>query len=298
MRRGLRRRADAAARTPQNTPRPSKTVEAARQGAARGCNPSRAAASPASKISAQIGADRVTGSAQDDGGDNVFRRRRGDGRRSAALALFRPVRARANNAAIGCRARSAKLVGVAFGERARTKIGPPARDRDEVADAHRFQPAPALETVVTPNPNPMRERAVDGESGGGVDPAARIDAVVVPADDLVGLLADRRCAGCPSCRQSAAGRSTRPTSVDRRISKAGGKGNELRPDAAFAVLDDRLLRFDLIRAQLRGPQGLFHCGQVCRAAARPRFIGRRRVLHCHYAYTYGAASSQYVEADV
>jgi hypothetical protein len=71
----------------------------------------------------------------------------------------------------------------------------------------------------------------------------------------------------------------------------------LRSNAALAVFDNCILRLDLVGAQMRSARRLFHRDEVCRAAEGPRIVGRRRVLHCHDAYTYGAASSQYGEAD-
>jgi hypothetical protein len=66
---------------------------------------------------------------------------------------------------------------------------------------------------------------------------------------------------------------------DDGFAEAGRERNELTAHAARAVLEDRLLRFDLIRTKVRRPR-LVRAVRVVvrRATARPRDGGRRRVL--------------------
>ena len=103
------------------------------------------------------------------------------------------------------------------------EVGPSACDGDEIAPPQILHPAPAFEAVVATDPDAVRERPVDAQSGGGLDPLPRIDAVVVPAGDAIGRVRPGDAIGTPGVAETTQAVRPHPRLRIDALSKAGGE---------------------------------------------------------------------------
>ena len=110
---------------------------------------------------------------------------------------------------------------------------------------------------------------LDADHRLGVLDAELVDELL---DQLVAVRDDDRDVAGPQREQ------LRQRRDDDGLAEAGRERDELRAHAARAMLEDRLLRFDLIRTKVRRPRFVRAGGFERRATSRPCGDGRRRVV--------------------
>ena len=113
----------------------------------------------------------------------------------------------------------------------------------------------------------MCERSVDVQAGMRRDPAARVYAVIVPSDDAVGPMRTGDAVVAPRFFKTPQTVRPHPCLRIDAFAQARCQRDDLAADAAGAMFEDRLLRFDLVWAQLR--RGRLLPGTILLRAASP-----------------------------